>query len=402
VIGPLGRRVAHRLGLLRGPERFEVMAQLARSGPARLTGKGPARADSGRLRIAVVIPDFRRGSGGLATILALVRGLSARGHGCSLWFEDPRRRAGASGGGVGRRLADSFGFSEAPAYEGFARWSGADVVMATGWETVARTQLLPGCSAKAYLVQDYEPDFFAASAEAHWAERSYAQGLHHITAGPWLATMLRDRYGAVADHFDLGVDHDVYRPGRAPRRSDMIAFYARRATPRRAVPLGLLALAELHRSRPALRFVLFGEEQPFRTSFPYRHAGVLSEPELAALYGESTLGIALSLTNYSRTSQEMMACGLPCIELDSPSVRAAFAGSDAPCLAPFDPIELARLAGDLLDDAPRRHALAEAGLRLVAGRTWERATEQVEVALRNAMRGAGRSQPAARASQREV
>ena len=35
----------------------------------------------------------------------------------------------------------------------------------------------------------------------------------------------------------------------------------------------------------------------------------------------------------------------------------------------------------LLDDAQRRHALGEAGLRLVAGRTWDRATDQVEDAL---------------------
>ncbi len=200
---------------------------------------------------------------------------------CSLWFEDPRRRVRGSSADVGRRLAESFGFSDAPAYDGFEHWRGADVVVATGWETVARTQLLPNASARAYLVQDYEPDFFPASAESHWAERSYAQGLHHITAGPWLAEMLRDRYGAVAEHFELGVDHDVYRPGRAERRADTIAFYARRATPRRAVPLGLLALAELHRRRPGLRIVLFGEEQPFRTSFPYLHGGVLSEPELA-------------------------------------------------------------------------------------------------------------------------
>ena len=401
MIGRLGRRLAHRLGLLNGPERFEVMTQLAGQGAFPLTGDGPARFESSTLAIAVLIPDFRRGSGGLATILALVKRLSARGHACSLWFEDPRRRGRGSSAEVGRRLAESFGFSSAPVHDGFEHWQGADVAVATGWETVARTQLLPGCAARAYLVQDYEPHFFPASAESHWAERSYAQRLHHITAGPWLAEMLRDRYGAVAEHFDLGVDHNVYRPYLAERRSDTIAFYARRATPRRAVPLGLLGLAELHRRRPGLRIVLFGEEQPFRASFPYLHGGVLSEPELARLYSEATVGIALSMTNYSRTSQEMMACGLPCIELDSPSVRAAFPGSDAPELVPFDPIALARTVGGLLDDPQRRQALGEAGLRVVAERTWERATDQVEDALRNALRGAGRSEPAAAASRRE-
>ena len=151
----LGRRLAHGLGLLKGSERFEVMAALARLGPTPLTGGGPTRSASGRLEIAVLIPDFRRGSGGLATILALVGGLSARGHACSLWFEDPRRRGRGSSVDVGRRLADSFGFSGVPAHDGFENWRGADVVVATGWETVARTLLLPNAAARAYLVQDY-------------------------------------------------------------------------------------------------------------------------------------------------------------------------------------------------------------------------------------------------------
>ena len=71
-----------------------------------------------------------------------------------------------------------------------------------------------------------------------------------------------------------------------------------------------------------------------RTSFPYEHAGVLPEPELARLYREATVGVSLSLTNYSRVSQEMLACGLPCVELDTPSVRAALGGEDALTLAP--------------------------------------------------------------------
>ena len=160
---------------------------------------------------------------------------------------------------------------------GFAAWTGADVVVATGWETVARALMLPGCAARAYLVQDYEPDFFPASAEAQWAEQSYAQGLFHSPPGPWLAELLRERFGARADGFELGVDHGVYRPidVRAPDRSPFL-LAPRHPAPRGAAGL-LLALAELHRRRRDLRIVLFGEEQPFRTSFPHLHAGVLSE-----------------------------------------------------------------------------------------------------------------------------
>jgi O-antigen biosynthesis protein len=379
------RRAAHKLGLLRGPERFEVMARLAREGPLPVVPPREGLTGSARMRIAILIPDFHRGSGGLGTILALARGLAAKGHDCSLWFEDPRRRGGEDTSDVKERLAAYFGPIDVAVHANFESWQAADVVVATGWETVPRALLLPRCSARSYLVQDYEPDFFPASAERTWAEESYRQGLPHVTAGPWLADLLRERFGAVATHLDLGIDHDIYRPRRVSRRDDTVIFYARRSTPRRAVPLGLLALADLHRRRTNLRLVLFGEEAPFRTSFPYQHAGILSEPELAELYSEATVGVSLSLTNYSRVSQEMMACGLPCVELDTPSVRAALGASDAVTLAPFDPLGLADAIERLLDNPALRERQGEAARLLVADRTWERAAGRFEQSLREAV-----------------
>jgi O-antigen biosynthesis protein len=389
VIRELARRVAHPLGLMRGRDRFEAVAVLAREGPAAPRAD-PELARRERLAVAVLVPPFQRGSGGLTTILALVRQLADRGHACSLWLEDPHRRAPESGPRVDKRVRDYFGAVPAEVHSGFLDWGGTDVVVATGWETVPRALLLPDCAARAYLVQDYEPDFFPASAEARWAEQTYSEGLFHATAGPWLAQLLRERFGARVDWFALGVDHDVYRPLEVERRSDMVIAYARRSTPRRAVPLVLLALAELHRRRNNLRLVLFGEEHPMRTSFPYEHAGIVAEPELARLYSEATVGVSLSLTNYSRVSQEMLACGLPCVELDTPSVRTALGGEDALTLARFDPLALADAIERLLDDPELRARRSEAGRRLMAERTWERAGEQFERCLGEAVADAAR------------
>ena len=107
------------------------------------------------------------------------------------------------------------------------------------------------CRARAYLVQDHEPEFFATSAESVFAERTYGEGLYCIAASPWLSDL--DRSAATAREarsFELGVDHDVYRPRPIARRRDTVIFYARDVTPRRAVPLGVLALQELQRRRP--------------------------------------------------------------------------------------------------------------------------------------------------------
>ena len=161
-----------------------------------------------------------------------------------------------------------------------------------------------GCGARAHLVQDDEPEFYPASAERLWAERAFR--LPAITAGTWLAERMRAR-GLHATPFDLGIDHATYRPqpGVAARR-DRVLFYARAATPRRAVPLGLLALAELHRAPPARpRSSLFGDAAPLTAPFPFTHLGILDPPEVARAYAEATVGLVLSLTNHSLAAQEM-------------------------------------------------------------------------------------------------
>ena len=98
---------------------------------------------------------------------------------------------------------------------------------------------------------------------------------------------MRERYGAAATRFDLGVDHEHYRPLPTHRRDDLVLFYARAVTPRRAVPLGVLALDELHRRRPEVEIALFGEAQPLVTPFPHRHLGVLEPDALAHAYASA-------------------------------------------------------------------------------------------------------------------
>src|ERR1700744_3066232 len=134
------------------------------------------------------------------------------------------------------------------------------------------------------------------------------------------------------------------------RRRDTVIYYARHVTPRRAVPVGLMALAELHRRRPDLRIGLFGAEGGLESPSPSEHLGVLPPPQLATLYSEATVGLCLSLTNFSLMPKEMLACGLPCVERAGVSAESIF-GPDGPLeLAPLEPIALADALERLLLD----------------------------------------------------
>jgi glycosyltransferase involved in cell wall biosynthesis len=260
------------------------------------------------------------------------------------------------------------------------------VVIATGWETVHPVLRLPDCYSRAYIVNDHEPEFFATSTERVLATDTYRHGLHCIAASPWLRDLLINEYGASADSFDLGVDHDRYWPHETARRDNTVIYYARHETPRRAVPIGLMALGELHRRRPNTRMVLFGTRDPVWTTFPYEHAGVLSGEELSWLYSQSTVGLCLSLTNFSLMPKEMLACGLPCVELGGISAESIF-GEDGPIeLASLSPADIASSIEKLLGDRALWEQRSRDGIEFVASHTWEHATEQVEAALRHALR----------------
>jgi len=380
---PRGRQVEGQRSV---PAWSEIL-RLSRDGAASLLEPVPGMAERESLHVAVVIPPFARGSGGHASIFQLVLWLERLGHTCTLWVHDALgRHAHERPAVIRRRIVEEFSPVRAPVFKEFDEWYGADVVIATSWETTFPVMLLSDCRARAYLVHDHEPEFFATSAESVWAEQSYRLDLYPISASTWLRDLLRELYGRDGSWFRFGVDQGVYRPRRVERRRDTIIFYGRDLTPRRAVPLGMLALHELSRRRGRdLRVVVFGVGRPPEATFPFEFLGVVSPEVLAWHYSAATVGLCLSLTNYSLIPQEMMACGLPCVDLSGRSAETAF-GSDGPVeLTEADPVALADSLDALLDDAARWRARSEAGLAFVEGATWERAARQVETGLRAAL-----------------
>jgi glycosyltransferase involved in cell wall biosynthesis len=368
-------------------EVYDVAAQVWRDGPAPLLDPLPGMAERERLRLAMVIPPFSRGSGGHNTLFQIFSRLERRGHTCSVWLADYQGYARDVWPAVLRHdINEFFAPFQGPVYKGFEQWQGADVVLATGWQTVHGTLQLDRCRARAYVVNDHEPEFYAASAEQALAADTYRHGMHCIAASPWLRDLLVERYETSAEAFQLGVEHSTYRPRPVTRRPDTVIYYARYVTPRRAVPIGLMALAELKRRRPDVRIVLFGTGEVLHASFPYEHVDVLSPEQLSWLYSQATVGLCLSLTNFSLMPKEMLACGLPCVELAGISAESIF-GVDGPLeLAQLDPNDIADAMERLLVDKEHWRRRSEAGIEFVASHTWDHATDEVEAGLRHALR----------------
>ena len=368
-----------------GPRPYGDILRLSRDGPAPLAEAIPGMADR-PLHIATIIPPFARGSGGHGTIFTLLSRLEEMGHTCSVWMYDPLGRAPEAAAVLRRRMVEEFTPVRAPMHKGFDDWNGADVAMATGWDTAYATMLLPGCRGRAYLVQDHEPEFYATSAESIWAAQTYELGLYAIAASRWLRDLLARRYGQRGTWFRLGVNHGVYRQRPVERRRDTVILYAREYTARRAVALAKLTLEELYRRRPDTRFVVFGQVEDLELPFEYELLGITTPEVLAWRYSEATAGLCLSATNYSLIPQEMMACGLPCVDLAGGSTESEIGAAGGITTAPADPVALADALEGLLADETRWGERSRAGLAFVETASWDVAAKQVEAGLQNALR----------------
>jgi glycosyltransferase involved in cell wall biosynthesis len=373
-------------GRVRGRRRlrYDYVRDYLRHPAVPLDPVSAEDTDAGRLRIAWIVPPFRRGSGGHMTIFNIVKELEARGHSCSIWVTEAGESTFVRSAKVLKdEIRRNFSEIEAKVFRGVQDWHGADVAFATGWQTAFPVAGLAGCKLKAYLVQDYEPDFYPASSQRLWAEQTYRMGYPCIAASPWLRDVLRDRFGLKAEAFELGVDHETYRPLDLERESNTVVYYARPSTPRRAIELGILTLAELSERRPDVRVVLFGDDECPAEASNFEVAGILDERRLARLYNTATAGLVLSLTNYSRIPKEMMACGLPVVDVAHPSVESVFGPSGGVIeMAEADPLALCDRLVELLDAPARRQQLASAAVEFVRPMTWESAAAQIERDLR--------------------
>jgi O-antigen biosynthesis protein len=354
--------------------------------PARPVAVEPHSGDAtGPWRIAWVVPWWNIGSGGITTIFRLIRQLELRGHRNAIHVFDPHVHNRLSARELRTQIREHFvpGI-EAEVFLGLEDFDSADIAIATGWETAFAVRDLPRCREKVYLVQDHEPEFYATSAQSLWVEETYRMGYRCIAYTPWMAGLLESRYGVRARWFECGTDLETFPfGGEAGRREEVVAVYARRETERRAVDLAMAGLALLARRRPALRPVLFGSRRKTALPFPAEDLGVVSPRRLSELYREASVGVVFSLTTHSLVAQEMMASGLPVVELEGDNVGSALGRSgDVVEMAARRPDAIADAVERLLDDRAAAAAMAGRARAFVEARTWERAGDQIEAALR--------------------
>ena len=381
--------LVQRIGAITQPHLSSITKSL-RASIATVIPPARSRADS--LDLHWIIPDFTRGSGGHMTIFRMIRYLENFGHRCHVWIERPVFHE--SGEDAWEDVVKYFQCIEARVdfVDNGLFDARGDAVIATGWTTAFLAHSATGFASKFYFVQDHEVEFYPTGADSLLARQSYGLGLNCICASPWLRQLMSERYRLWARHFHLAYDRDVYNVTRCitdPQHSTKsktspykIAVYARSHTERRCVPVALMALELLAEHRNDFEVHFFGQERLPFTETPFRayNHGVLGSEQLASLYNDCDIGICFSGTNYSLVPQEMMACGLPVLELDIDSTRAIFPEEVVTFGGPH-PADVADKLSILMGDPDLRHRQAKAALEWVSSFSWERSAKIVESSI---------------------
>lgn len=318
--------------------------------------------------LSFLVPPISKGSGGHSKIMSIAKGMARRGHMVSIYIE---------------ALVDSLPTTQSIQEEyqlrkenidvivGFHDIRTTDAIVATFWKTAFTAKQVESKADKLfYLIQDYEPYFYPMSTEYLLSEQSYQLGLRGISYGSWCKEIIRKRHSVEVENIGFYIDKQIYKKVTSVlRQSNRILLFTRADMPRRCFDLGFQAMEKIYQKcGNRYHLSIFGSILPpdLASQFPFEDLGILHPTELTKLYSSSTIGLAFSTTNPSMIPFEMLACGLPVIDLDYGDNSVNYGEPGTVTLVPPDPNLIADAAIKLMQEEELRNEMSEKGYRFVS------------------------------------
>ena len=330
------------------------------------------------MRAAWVLPSLIEGSGGHRTILQNVQYLIRKGYECDVYVED---KGEVKNSEELRRQAETlFGKHDCRFILGYDIQGEYDIIFATAWFTAKVVRDCNSKAVKAYFIQDFEALFNPMGDGYILACNSYGYGLKPVTIGRWLSHKMQTEYRTPSRYFDFCADRRIYRPLPDAKREHAICFVYQPDKPRRCSVLGIEALGIVKFLRPDVKIYLYGSNIKGNVWFEHENLGIIPLEKCNALYNKCEVGLCISSSNPSRIPFEMMAAGLPVVDLymennfyDMPNEGVR--------LAHTTPESIAQALIEILDHRETAAEMSEAGKRYMADKDLEHGFEQFYAAV---------------------
>ena len=330
------------------------------------------------MRAAWVLPSLIEGSGGHRTILQNVQYLIRKGYECDVYVED---KGEVKNSEELRRQAETlFGKHDCRFILGYDIQGEYDIIFATAWFTAKVVRDCNSKAVKAYFIQDFEALFNPMGDGYILACNSYGYGLKPVTIGRWLSHKMQTEYHTPSRYFDFCADRRIYRPLPEAKKKHAICFVYQPDKPRRCSVLGIEALGIVKFLRPDVKIYLYGSNIKGNVWFEHENLGIIPLEKCNALYNKCEVGLCISSSNPSRIPFEMMAAGLPVVDLymennfyDMPNEGVR--------LAHTTPESIAQALIEILDHKETAAEMSEAGKRYMADKDLEHGFEQFYAAV---------------------
>ena len=334
--------------------------------------------DVRKKRIAWIIPHPGKGSGGHRTIIQNVNALIKAGYECDIYVEEDYISTNEI---VAEKINSYYEYCAANVYVGIVLRQEYDLIFATGWTTIDFVRNLE-CPKKAYFIQDYEPWFLPMGDNYIKTENSYRLGYHPITIGKWLSHKMIDEYGLDSQYFDFCADLNVYKKLDNIEKENAICYIFQPEKPRRCCEIGLKALQIVKELRPDITIYLYGSDTKQKPDFDAEKLGIIPIDKCNELYNKCKLGLCISASNPSRIPFEMMAAGLPVVEMYRENNLYDFPEGGVK-LAEASPEALATAIIDLIDNEKELDKMSKTGREYMKDYPLEKGFEQFVKAVNN-------------------
>lgn len=332
------------------------------------------------MKVAWVLPSFIEGSGGHRTMFQNINCLLSHGYECDVYIEDNGDAKSADD--LKKQVERFFGGCNCTYHLGFQISGEYDILFATAWFTAKVVRDYPFAKRKAYFIQDFEALFNPMGDGYLLACTSYCYGLSPITIGKWLTHKMQTEYLSPSQYFDFCADHNFYHPINSVQKEAAICFIYQPDKPRRCSIIGIEALGIVKYLRPHVKIYLYGSNVSGHIWFDHTNLGIISIEDCNTLYNRCTVGLCISSSNPSRIPFEMMAAGLPVVDLYLDNNLYDMPDSGV-VLAHYTPESIAQALLDIIDHPEKAASLSQAGREYMKYRTLEYGYEQFYRAVDN-------------------
>lgn len=278
-------------------------------------------------------------------------------------------------------VADNYGLTNFAITSDVSVLAKSDIVFATHHETVDILRLYsPRTATKCYLVQDFESLFNPMSDKyLHALETYFDESLNIICSGEWMSQKIKQLTGRTVPFFQFPIDTSIYNwdPEYEVVRTGVL-FFAKADSYRRLADLGLDGLSIVRKLMPNVPIGIFGTDPNLVVPGVINHGRIPTLEGLAALYRQYAVGVAFSTTNPSLIPYEMMACGLPVVDVIVRDDKFPKFGNDSAAkLVSPNSNALAQGIIELLNDSLLQQELRSKGITLAASMPTEVAIARI-------------------------